>query len=303
MKFNGWTTNRFIPQKQLVKGSNIFSPPSFFFRCKNASFALKAIFFMQKRSYLSMKPQRILLLTFCTLLLGTTIANFQLAFAGWKTDPTGDVTKSYVDITKVTISKTTLQIELAASPYYNDSNQNLWRDYNIWIDTSNEDDSPDTTSWSQEVYEYNAHFNCRYSGGQWLNTSYLWAFRYYLTQDGGSKITGSYFWDGDSWVGSDPNVDLAVVSGNTITFNIDGAIFREQPLGTGYVIQGVANSGMNLQLEDIAPDYGWVDEFDNMCIPPSSNTSNPLPAPGLLLSTVFLSIVVSTAIILKKKKT
>ncbi|MHA1628902.1 MAG: hypothetical protein ACTSXO_01875 [Candidatus Heimdallarchaeota archaeon] len=248
-----------------------------------------------------MKTQRIPLLIFCTLLFGITITNFQLTFAGWQTDPSGDVSYPYMDITKLTISKSTLQIELAANPYYNDSNQNLWRNYNIWIDTSNEDDYPDTTNWSQEIYEYNVHFTCRYSGGQWLNTSYLWAFWYYLTQDGGSRITGSYFWDGNSWVSSDPGIDLAVVSGNTITFDIEGAIFREQPLGTGYVIQGVASTFFP-GLQDIAPNTGWVDEFDNMCVKPSSNTSNPLPAPGLLLSTVFLGIVVSTVIILKKKK-
>ncbi|RLI71986.1 MAG: hypothetical protein DRP02_03165 [Candidatus Gerdarchaeota archaeon] len=249
-----------------------------------------------------MKPQKILLLIVCTIVLGIIVTNLHFALAGWRTDPTGDVTNAYADITKVTVSKNTLQIELAASPYYNDSNQNLWRAYNIYIDTSNEDDSPDTSSWSQDVYEYIAHFDCRYSSGQWLNNSYLWAFHYYLTQDGGSRITGSYFWDGDSWETSDPNIDLAVISGNTITFNIEGAIFREQPLGTGYVIQGVANSALNLVIEDIGPDYGWVDEFDNMCVSPPSNTSSPLPAPSLLLSVIFLSVVVSTAIIFKKKR-
>jgi hypothetical protein len=227
-----------------------------------------------------------------------TIPSSNITFAGWKTDTIGDATKTYFDITNVTISKTVLQITLAEEPYYNDSGVNNWRFYNIWIDTSMHDTDPDTETWSSDVFEYVAHFDCRWNGSHWLNNSYINAFRYYLTSDGSAKVEGSFYWNGNNWVGSDPDIDVAVISGNNIIFDVDGAIHREQPLGTGYVVQGVANTS-NFTISDIAPNNGWVDEFDNMCEPPDgTDTPSPtlptsFPSTALLFCLIFFGIMVS----------
>lgn len=144
------------------------------------------------------------------------------------------------------------------------------------------------------MYEYVAHFDCRWNGSHWLNTSYLYSFRYYLTSDGSDKVLGNFWWDGSSWVGSAPDTDIAVIEGKYITFDIDGAIHREQPLGTGYVIQGVANTS-NLTTVDIAPNSGWVDEFDNMCEPPNGNDTEtngtPFSYSAFLISLILLGII------------
>ncbi len=243
-----------------------------------------------------MRKQSIVLFVFIISLFVTTTSSTNIVHAGWKTDGVGDVPITYLDITNMTISKTTLQLKLNENPYYNDSGVNNWRFYNIWIDTSMHDDNPDTETWSTDVYEYVAHFDCRWNGAQWINNSYINAFRYYLTSDGSEKVDGAFYWDGNNWAGSDPDIDVAVISGNYITFDVEGAIHREQPLGTGYVVQGVASTS-NLTIVDIAPNSGWVDEFDNMCEPPNGNGDNtetngtPFSYTAVILSLVLLGMI------------
>ncbi|MHA1198643.1 MAG: hypothetical protein ACTSQF_04750 [Candidatus Heimdallarchaeaceae archaeon] len=166
------------------------------------------------------------------------------------------------------------------------------------------DTTPDTTTWSTDVFEYLAHFDCRWNGSLWLNNSYIQAFRFYLTEDGGTKNNGNFYWDGNSWEGSDPDLNLAVISGNNITFNIDGAIYREVQIGTGYVVQCVANAGSFGSIEDIAPNSGWVDEFDNMCEVPDpdpSNTELPFSTVGLMIGIAVLGSV-GTSFKFRKRK-
>lgn len=242
-----------------------------------------------------MQARKLAFFLFTMTLFSVALFNVDFSYAGWEVDPVGDVPKAYFDITNMTISKNYLELTLNADPYYNDSDVN-WRFYNIWIDTSMEDTNPDTSTWSTEVYEYLAHFDCRWNGDQWINNSYINAFRYYLTSDGSAEVTGSFFWDGNNWVGSDPNIDVAVVSGSTIAFDTEGALFREQPLGTGYVIQGVANTS-NLTTVDIAPDYGWLDEFDNLCVEPEPEpepTVTPFSYLGFIFGIVLMGIIGSS---------
>ena len=250
-----------------------------------------------------MRKQSIIILMFITTLFFVTLPNTNITYAGWETDPIGDVAQAYFDITNITISKASLRLTLADEPYYNDSGVNNWRFYNIWIDTSMQDTNPDTETWSTDVYEYLAHFDCRWNGDQWINNSYIAAYRYYLTSDGSAKVTGSFYWDRNNWVGTDPDIDIAVVSGNEITFDIDGAIHREQPLGTGYVIQGIANTS-NFTTVDIAPNNGWVDEFDNMCETPPTNgsetTGTPYSSIALLVGLAFLGLIGSIKTYRKK---
>ncbi len=240
-----------------------------------------------------MQGRKFAFLLFSVMLFSVAFFNVDFSYAGWEVDPVGDVPKAYLDIVNMTISKNYLELTLNADPYFNDSEVN-WRFYNIWIDTSMEDTNPDTSTWSTDVYEYLAHFDCRWNGDQWINNSYLNAFRYYLTSDGSAKVTGSFFWDGNNWVDTDPNIDVAVVSGSTISYDTEGALFREQPLGTGYVIQGVANTS-NLTTVDIAPNSGWLDEFDNMCDPPDTTDPETTPIPfsifGLLFGIILLGMI------------
>jgi len=254
-----------------------------------------------------MKKQSIIIFMFIATLFFVTSSTTDVTYAGWGSDPAGDASNAYLDITNMTISKSVLEITLAENPYYNDSGANSWRFYNIWIDTSMEDTDPDTETWSTDVYEYVAHFDCRWASDHWINNSYINAFRYYRTSDGSEKIDGAFYWDGNNWVGSDPNIDVAVISGNDISFDIDGAIHRRSPLGTGDVIQGVANTS-NLTIVDIAPNSGWVDEFDNMCVEPDNGEEEPEPTEthfssiGSILSLIFLGIIGSSAIISRRRK-
>ncbi len=239
------------------------------------------------------------------MLLFVTIINTNSIYAGWENDTVGDASATYFDITKLSISKTSLTITLNENPYFNDSGANIWRHYNILIDTSMHDTYPDTTNWSEEVFEYRAHFDCRWNGDQWLNTSYILAYRYYLTSDGSDKVEGTFYWDGNSWEDVIPDLDIAVVSDYNITFDINGAIYREQPLGTGYVVQGVARASTLSTLEDIAPNSGWVDEFDNECELPDDNTDTtglPISTIGVLSGIFVLGFIVSKAKFKSKRK-
>lgn len=240
-----------------------------------------------------MKKQGIIVSACIIMVFLINTINTTPVYAGWGSDTIGDADEAYFDITKLTISKTELTITLNENPYLNNTGH-TWKFYNVWVDTSMEDIYPNTTHWPQDEYEYQAHFDCRWNGSSWLNNSYIQAFRYYLTADGSAKVEGHFFWDGNSWEGSDPDLDMAVVSGNNITFEVEGAIFREQPLGTGYVVQGVANAGPLSPVADIAPNSGWVDEFDNMCeYPDSSNTTDlPMSTAGLLAGIGVLGVFI-----------
>lgn len=251
-----------------------------------------------------MKHKRVLTILSSTVLLCLVLLQSTPTLAGWTNDTVGDTTKTYMDITKLVISKSELTIILNENPYYNDTDVN-WRFYNIWIDTDMQDTNPNTTVWSTDMYEYVAHFDCRWNGAQWINNSYLNAFRYYLTSDGSAEVEGSFYWDGNNWVGTDPDIDLAVITGKNITFNIYGAIHREQPLGTGYVIQGVASTS-NGTIEDIAPNYGWLDEFDNMCELPEDNDDDPtVPTPfpnvEFLVVLIFFGYMIAIVRNIKKR--
>ena len=247
-----------------------------------------------------MKKRIIIVSLFTFSLFLLILPNINPIYAGWKNDDVGDASKPYLDITKLTIYKTSLQITLNENPYFNDSGANTWRFYNIWIDTSMHDTNPDTTTWSTDVYEYIAHFDCRWNGNQWINNSYINAVRYYLTSDGSAKVEGSFYWNGNNWLETDPNIDVAVISGNNIIFDVDGAIYREHPLGTGYVIQGVANTATP-SIDDIAPNYGWVDEFDNECVSPTG-TETPISTIGFLSGLIVLGFASYKFRIYRKRK-
>lgn len=256
-----------------------------------------------------MKKRSIIIFVFIATLFFVASSNTEITYAGWKTDTIGDASSTYLDITNMTISKSTLQITLAENPYFNDSSSNTWRFYNIWIDTSMEDTNPDTETWSTDVYEYVAHFDCRWVTDHWVNNSYINAFRYYRTSDGSEKVEGNFYWNGNSWVGSDPDIDVALVSGNQISFDIDGAIHRRSPLGTGDVVQGVANTAnISFTVVDIAPNSGWVDEFDNMCVEPDNGDEDPEPTAtpfssiGSIMSLIFLGIIASGAVLSRRRK-
>lgn len=238
-----------------------------------------------------MKKRSIVISTMIVMIFLLSM-NITPIYAGWGSDTVGDASTTYFDITKLTVSKSELTITLSENPYDNNTGH-TWKFYNIWVDTSMHDTNPDTTTWSSDVFEYHAHFDCRWNGSLWLNNSYIQAFRYYLTSDGSAKVNGHYYWDGNSWEGSDPELDVAIVSGYNITFDVEGAIYREQPLGTGYVVQAVANSGPLSPVDDIAPNYGWVDEFDNMCVYPSDTDPDftNLPIVGVLIATLVLGVI------------
>ena len=248
-----------------------------------------------------MKFKKIMLTLLIFSLFSVAIFDATFTNAGWETDPTGDASKAYLDITKLEVLKTNLTLTLAETPYFNDSDVS-WRFYNIWIDTSMEDTYPNTTVFDTEQYEYVAHFDCKWNGTHWLNNSYINAFRYYLTEDNSDKVMGQYWWDGDSWEDTDPNLDVAIINSNLITFDVDGAIHREGLLGTGAVVQGVANTS-NGTTVDVAPDNGWVDEFDNTCEPPSDNETNGIPFSniGFILGFLCLGVIGSSIKILRKQ--
>ena len=97
--------------------------------------------------------------------------------------------------------------------------------------------------------------------------------------------------------------EVGEVIGNTIVWDVTGAIYREQPIGTGYVVQGVATAAFGLVVRDRALESGWVDEFDNMCVAPTTGTTTPLfPAAGLIASFAFLASVAIVTTIIKKKR-
>lgn len=250
-----------------------------------------------------MKRFKIIPLTFMLTLLAISLFNINTATAGWLTDPSGDTTLAKCDITRLDVSKEEMKITFLGNPSL-DENNTVRLDYNVWVETSQLDETADLT-WSTDSYEYVCHLTCRWSSG-WINESYIQAFRYYQTSDGSAHVEGNYYWNPitDTWVGTNPEVDCAVISGNTISWDVTGAIFREQPLGTGYAVQGIANSNYGLMLNDTGPNTVLVDEFDNMCeLPTDTNTPTlPFPATGLIASFVFLASVAIVTTIFRKKR-
>lgn len=235
----------------------------------------------------------VLLFTFFLIAL----SGLQIVFtsAGVTTDPTGDSADPNVDIIEVEVSEDILRISLAQTPVITESTSPLT--YNIWVDT-NGDPEPDTDTYSHEVFEYVAHFKWYSSGGQWFNDSYLWAFRYYIDESG-TKHEGNWYWNKEltQWEPTENDQQIATVNANKISFDITEAINREQPLGSGIVIQAVANAGTGLVVQDIAPNTGWVDEFDDTYVyhPPSEDnttTSNLLTNCRLVLNSIFLLMII-----------
>ncbi|MHA1867084.1 MAG: hypothetical protein ACTSXD_03395 [Candidatus Heimdallarchaeaceae archaeon] len=240
-----------------------------------------------------MKPFKVLFVfLFLLFLLMPIISNVE---AGYGYDPQGDCENVNCDIIKLEVSEDILAISLVQTPKLNESDALIFF-YNIWVDTSGEDYSPDTETWDpdHELYEYLAHFKWYYTNGEWLNESYLIAFNYYI-DDEGEKQEGVYYWNEElnKWQTENPEQYIAKANNATISFDVTGAIYREEPLGTGVVIQAVANAGSGLTIDDIAPNNGWIDEFDNLCEPPSKNTTNtPIDFTVVLGALVFSFVLV-----------
>ena len=261
-----------------------------------------------------MKPKRFITSLFLVTAVVLALSNIGFIMAGYQTDPTGDADGiNACDITRVDVlvsyhspptdDDVTLKITLLEAPLM-DENHTVRYDYNFRVDTSLSSE-PDTTTWSNDVFEYVAHLDCRWVSDTWLNTSYLLATRYYYTGDGQGKTMGTFYWNPntDTWVGTDPGLEVGQVIGNTVQWDVTHAIFREQPVGTGYVIQGVAGAWYGLALKDIGPNSGWCDEFDNMCVPPTSGTGTPsLPGFGFLISFIAMGLIAGCVFIIKRRK-
>lgn len=235
--------------------------------------------------------------------------NISFTLAGWDTDPLGDSDFAMCDITRLDVDPDYMKITVAETIVMNDALSGAFGiglDYNVWIETSQYDDTADLT-WSTDFYEYIAHLSCKWISDAWVNESYLQATRYYRESDGGTKTEGTFYWNiqTSAWQVTNPDQDIATIEGNTITWDTDGAIFRAQPLGTGYVVQGIANANYLLALKDVGPNNHLVDEFDNMCGPPptsSTTPTNPLPSIGFLFSVVFLALGVSGIMQIRKRR-
>jgi len=236
-------------------------------------------------------------------LLAISSISIDPAIAGWQTDALGDSEIAICDITKLDVSKEEMKITLAQAPFLNSTNTTRL-DYNVWVETSQLDDTADLT-WDSANYEYVCHLTCRWLSDAWINESYIMAHRYYRTADGSAKVEGTFYWNpvSDTWEASNPSLEVAVIIGNTIVWDVTGAIFRAQPLGTGYVVQGISNANYGFSLKDIGPNNNLVDEFDNMCEPPTSSSGTPsLPATGVIISMVFLAVATIGASIIRKRK-
>jgi hypothetical protein len=257
-----------------------------------------------------MKRFKIIPLALMLTLLAIPIFSTKPAAAGWLTDPLGDTLLAKCDITRLDVSKEEMKITLASAPYL-DENNTVRLDYNVWVNTDTYDD--DSTSsdeadltWSSDFYEYLCHLTCRWSGGTWINESRIEAYRFYQTADGSATVDGHFYWNPntENWQASDPVVDCAVISGNTIIWDVTGAIYRYDYLGTGYPIQGIATTGYGLMLNDTGPNLYMVDEFDNMCSQPTGTNTPTLPfsATSFIVSLAFLATITMVSVIIKKKR-
>ncbi|MBN1329847.1 MAG: hypothetical protein JXA54_10270 [Candidatus Heimdallarchaeota archaeon] len=249
---------------------------------------------------------------FMFVILASSFVNFNYTTAGYENDPTGDAGGfNACDITRIDVDVTyhhpeddevILKITLLEAPLM-DENHTIRYDYNFFIDTSLSLNT-NTSTLTDDIYEYRAHLDCRWVSDAWLNTSWIMATRFYLTGDGSSPVMGTFWWNANtySWQGSLPDVECGQVVGNTIVWDVTGAIFREQPIGTGYVIQGAANAAYGLVARDFAKETGWVDEFDNMCVYPSSSGTPSLPSVGIIISFIFIGIITTSITTISKKR-
>ena len=228
----------------------------------------------------------------------------QVVQGGWQNDPLGDSPNPNCDIIKLEITEEELQITLAQTPILNES-ESVAYFYNIWVDTSGGEYYPDTKTWDpdHELYDYVAHFDWHYTNGQWHNDSYLLAFNFYIDEQG-TKHEGTFYWNSilSKWQKDQPDQGVVIVNNNTIIFDINGAINREEPLGTGVVIRAVANAGSGLKIMDIAPNNGWVDEFDNLCKPPSDNTNETAFDLSLMILLPFIISVTRRKLTVRLQK-
>ncbi len=255
-------------------------------------------------------------MAFLLTLFAFSLLNINLTLAGYETDPAGDAGGiGSSDITRVDVSvsyhsvpeddEIILKITLAEEITINESASFNWFDYNFYVDTSLTTNT-NTSELTTDDYEYQAHLGRKLSGSTWTNTSSLFCTRYYYTGDGQGKTLGAFYWNSntETWQSSDPELEVGEVIGNTIVWDVTGAIYREQPIGTGYVVQGVATTAYNLNVKDQATESGWVDEFDNVCVPPTSSTPTTpsLPSIGFLYSIVFIGLVASSITIIRKRK-
>jgi hypothetical protein len=223
-------------------------------------------------------------------------------FAGYDSDPSGDSSDPNADIIKLTVSEDILSVSLKQTPVPAESTSPLT--YNIWVDT-NGDPEPDTETYSTDIFEYVAHFKWYSFNGQWFNESYLRAFRYYI-DDSGTSHEGNWYWNKqlEQWENTENEQEIATVSNNVISFDVSEAINREQPLGSGVVIQAVANGGAGLVILDLAPDSGWIDEFDDTYIysPPNHDTFFTSLLSEFLFSIILAILSLSSLNQLSKKQ-
>ncbi len=266
-----------------------------------------------------MKRFKIIPMAFLFTLFAFSLLNINLTLAGYETDPTGDADGiGSCDITRIDVAvsyyshptddEITLKITLAEEITLNESNTYNWFDYNFYVDTSLSTNT-NTSELDDTIYEYRAHLGRKHNNntGVWTNTSSLLCTRYYYTGDGSGKTMGSFYWNPvtEAWQSTNPESEVGEVIGNTIVWDVTGAIYREQPIGTGYVVQGVATTSYGLYVKDRALESGWVDEFDNCCPTPSYNTTPTtpsLPSIGFLFSIVFIGLVASSIVIIRKRK-
>jgi len=232
-------------------------------------------------------------------LMMTILPSITLIKAGYGTDPNGDSEVSDVDIIRLDVGITQLKITLAKTPSLNHT-EHSWYTYNVFVDTS----GSATPSTSDEVWEYCAHFKWYYTNGSWFNESYFCTSRYWIN-DNYQKQTGAWWWNiqTKTWVASDPNQDVAVVSANTISFDITDAIQYEGPAGTDAFkwIKAFGNGGVDLVVKDTAPNSGWIGQNDPI-VYPGKTTTKAQTTVFTLEWFVFALISISICIGFRNKK-
>ncbi|MHA1125204.1 MAG: hypothetical protein ACTSO7_04345 [Candidatus Heimdallarchaeota archaeon] len=263
-----------------------------------------------------MKPFKLLSTIVIFTLLAISLNSTSLVLGGWETDPAGDADGyDSCDILQVNVDvdyndpeddEIILKITLADNITKNDSLTFNWYDFNFYVDTS-----LSTCNMTEilgmdggDVYEYRAHLSLYCTSGNWVNSSYLYATRYYYTGDGQGKTMGDFYWNPntESWQGTDPGLDVAEVIDNTIVWDVTGAIYREQPIGTGYVVQGAVSTSFGWVVRDTSHASDWIDEFDNCCEIPTGSSTPLFPAPGIIASFAFLAAASLITIVYKKKR-
>ncbi|MHA1586010.1 MAG: hypothetical protein ACTSUW_01630 [Candidatus Heimdallarchaeota archaeon] len=266
-----------------------------------------------------MKRFKIIPMAFLLSLFAISLLNVNLTLAGYETDPTGDAGgNGMIDITRIDVEVSyhshpedddvILKITLADELIFDENTSGIIYAYHFWVDTDLSTNS-NTSEITTADYEYHASLLINWASGQWHYHSYIFASRYYYTGDGQGKTNGAFYWNKntDSWQGTDPDLAVAVISGNTVSWDVTGVIFRQQPIGTGYLIQGAVSTNYNLNTgKDYAKESGWVGEFTNLCEYPSSTPSGtpslPFPGFGFLVSFMTIGLVASSAYIFYKRK-